>query len=236
MVTSVADCIGTVLFGKTRRAVLALLFNHPDERFHLRQIVRRARAGVGAVQRELRELTAAGILCRTDRGNQSLFQPDPDCPVFAELKSMVAKTIGIGDALRDALESVGKQIRVAFVFGSFGSGQQRQSSDIDLMVIGDVRFSEVVDLLHETQRLLSREINPVVYTPADLRAKLAAKSNFVSNVIAGEKIFLIGDDHELGRMVQERLAQEARPRRAANQPTTGSRRSRPARQRRARTQ
>src|SRR5437764_10161311 len=101
---------------------------------------------------------------------------------------------------------------------------QHQGSDIDLLVIGEVGFSQVVELLHETQRALSREINPVVYTPTQLKVKLAAKSHFVSNVLSGDKIFLIGDDHELGRLVEERLAQETRPRRAANHATVGSRR------------
>jgi len=236
MVTFPADRLGAVLFGKTRRAVLALMFNHPDQQFHLRQVCRRAGGGMGAVQRELRELTSAGILSRTARGNQSVYQANPACPIYSELKSMVTKTIGIADLLRTALQPIAEKIRVAFVFGSFSRGEHGEHSDVDLMIIGDVSFSQVVDLLHETQRALAREINPLGYSPAELRTKLAEKSHFVSNVLRGEKIFLIGDEHELGRLVQERLAQKAHARRASNRATAGGRPARPARRRGARAQ
>ena len=88
--------IGPALFSKNRRAVLALLFGHPDQSYYLRQIVRACGGGVGAVQRELGQLAAAGIIRRTVRGNQVYFQADETCPVFEELKGVVVKTAGIG--------------------------------------------------------------------------------------------------------------------------------------------
>jgi hypothetical protein len=113
--TTNTDRLGGTLFGKSRTAVLALLFGHPDQEFYLRQVIRAAGGGVGAIQRELDQLTKAGIVCRTVRGSQVFFQADATCPVFEELKALVAKTAGAADVLRSALAPLNDRIRVAFV-------------------------------------------------------------------------------------------------------------------------
>ncbi len=55
MGTSVPPALSArVLFGRTRRDVLALLLGRPDARFYLREIRRAIAGGSGAVQRELK--------------------------------------------------------------------------------------------------------------------------------------------------------------------------------------
>src|SRR2546430_14313599 len=55
------DGIARLLFGAVRRDVLALLYGRPEERFYLREIQRFVGAGIGPVQRELKQLTQAGL-------------------------------------------------------------------------------------------------------------------------------------------------------------------------------
>jgi DNA-binding transcriptional ArsR family regulator len=64
--------LGSLLFGETRRAILALLYGHSDEQFYLRELVRRTETALGAAQRELSLLTAGGLVQRVRRGNQGL--------------------------------------------------------------------------------------------------------------------------------------------------------------------
>jgi predicted nucleotidyltransferase len=191
------------LFGKTRQALLSLLFTHADESFFLEQLIRAAALGRGTVQRELAFLSRAGILRRTVRGRQVYFQADPDCPVYAELKGLVVKTAGVADALRAALAPLAARIRVAFVYGSVARSAERRASDIDVMVIGDVSFAEAAEALGRAQQDLRREINPSVYPAAEYRTKLAAKHHFLGSVLKGEKIFLIGDERELARLAKK---------------------------------
>jgi len=82
------------LFGQTKRRLLILLYGSPNEAYYLRQLVRAGGLSLGAVQREVKRLTAAGILRRTVRGNQVYYQADRDCPIFVELQGLVAKTAG----------------------------------------------------------------------------------------------------------------------------------------------
>ncbi len=200
-----ADLLGTTLFARNRRAVLALLYGHPDEEFYLRQVIRAAGGGVGGVQRELDQLTRAGILRRTVRGNQVFFQANADCPVFEELKGLVTKTAGAAGVLRTALALLGGRIRIAFIFGSLARGQERAQSDVDLLVVGEVAFREVVAALADAQARLRREVNPSVYPPEEFCRKLSAGHHFLRSVLKGEKIFLIGDQRELARLAEKRL-------------------------------
>lgn len=221
MSTGYDSLAASTLFSKNRRAVLALLFGHPDETFYVRQIARACGPGMGAIQRELAQLTAAGILRRTVSGHQVYYQANPECPIFAELKSLVAKTVGVADVLRAALTPLADRIAVAFVFGSVVHGGQRRASDVDLAVIGDVTFAEVVDVLAGPQENLSREINPVVYSAAEYSSKLAAGHHFVRALVEQEKVFLIGGERDLAGLATRRVACRTQKRSGGNAGSAG---------------
>ena len=199
---TITDSLSATLFGKTRRAVLGLLYSHVEETFYLRQIARTAGVGLGAVQRELKKLSEAGIITRKARGRQIYYQANPECPVYAELRNLVVKTVGVGDVLRAALVPLAARIRVAFLFGSLVRGGGHSSSDVDVMVVGDVTFAEVVSVLGRVQETIHREINPLVYPPEEFRSKLAADHHFLKKALEGTKFFLIGDDYEIAYLVE----------------------------------
>ncbi|TKJ38470.1 ArsR family transcriptional regulator [candidate division TA06 bacterium B3_TA06] len=193
----IEDSLTGVLFGKTRRAILALFYGHPDESFYIRQVMRITGVGFGVVQRELGRLFKAGILERRTIGRQIHYSANKDCPIFEELKNLVMKTFGLADVLKAALIPLAARISAAFIYGSFAQGRQNSSSDVDVIVIGEVGFSEVVEALTPAQEKLRREINPTVYPPDEFRSKVAAKHHFLSSVLKGEKIFLVGSAREL---------------------------------------
>src|SRR5687768_2754789 len=109
MVTTSLQPLSETLFGKTRQAILRLLFSHPDESYHLRLIVRLTGTGLGPAQRELSLLSTAGIITREQRGRQVYFQVNRESPVFDELRGLVIKTSGLVDVLRAALEDLRKK-------------------------------------------------------------------------------------------------------------------------------
>ena len=202
--------LAAALFGQTRRLILSMLYGHPDEAYYLRQLARSTGAGLGAVQREIKRLAEAGILKRAVRGRQVFYQANPDCPLFNELKSLVVKTTGVADVVRTVLAPLTGGIKLAFIYGSLARLEQKSASDIDLMVVGGVSFGEVVSALATAQDTLAREVNPTVYSPAEFKAKLKGGHHFLTSVVRREKIFLIGDEHELARLGAKRLAQQTR--------------------------
>lgn len=208
--SSTSSSLAAALFGQTRRVILAMLYGHPDEAYYLRQLARSTGAGLGAVQREIKRLTEAGIVTRSVRGRQVFYQANPDCPVFAELKGLVVKTTGVADVLRTALAPLAGRIQLAFIYGSVARLAQKSASDVDLMAVGGVSFGEIISALTAAQETLAREVNPTVYSGAEFKAKLRAGHHFLTSVVRREKMFLIGDEHELARLGAKRLAQRAR--------------------------
>jgi uncharacterized protein len=198
--------VASALFSKNRRAILALLFGHPDRQFYLRQISRACGGGLGAIQRELGQLVNAGIIEREVRDKQVYFKASENCPVFEELKGLVVKTAGVADVLRISLAPLSDNIILAFVYGSVARGSHKRQSDIDLIIVGNVSFAIVVQSLAGAQESLSREVNPVVYSPKEFQSKITAGRHFLSSVMKKEKIFIIGDDNELERLAAKRLA------------------------------
>jgi predicted nucleotidyltransferase len=194
----------TGLFGKTRQAVLALLYGQADTSFYTRQIFDAVKTGRGAVQRELENLSEEGIIVREVWGRQVYYRANDKCPIFNELKGIVRKTFGVADILRQNLMPLADKIRVAFIFGSVARSTDERKSDIDLMVVGEVPFGDVVALLSGAEEALGREVNPVVYPVDEFRHKVEKGHHFVTSVLGEQKIFLIGDEIELGRLAERR--------------------------------
>ncbi|MBI2435691.1 MAG: winged helix-turn-helix transcriptional regulator [Candidatus Hydrogenedentes bacterium] len=191
--------LGSVLFGRTRQAVLALLFAHLDEAFYVRQIARMAGVGMGALQRELTQLLDAGIIVRRVQGNQVHYQVNERCPVFPELRSLLLKTVGIAATLREALRPVG-DVRLAFIYGSVASSRENRSSDVDVVVVGPVTFAEVSKALVSAEDKLAREVNPIVYAEQEFTQRVKSRDGFLFSVVEGPKVFLVGTEDELARL------------------------------------
>ncbi len=194
------------LFGKTRRSILALLFSHTEEAFHLRKVLRLADVSPGAGQRELKRLSESGVILRTVKENQVLFQANPQCPIFEELKSVITKTAGVVDVLRESLAPLAGRLSIALVYGSVARGRAGKDSDIDLLVVGDVSFEDVVENVARAQGILRREINPMVMSLAEFRDRMSKNDHFLATVQKSPLIQVIGDPLELGRVAQKRLA------------------------------
>jgi predicted nucleotidyltransferase len=197
-----------VLFGKGRGAILGLLYEHPDESFYYRQLTREL-GGVspGTLQRELDTLAGIGLIERSTKGNQVFYRANRSHPVFPELRSLVAKTVGTIPLLRSKLASLSDHMTIAFVYGSMARQEERAESDIDLMVIGTATLEEVLAKLGNVETSLRRAVNPVVYSPAEFKKKLNNGNHFLNSVIRGQKVFLFGDEDELRKMGGIRLAE-----------------------------
>ena len=193
--TGLADA----LFTPVQQRVLGLLFGQPDRRFQSAEIIRLAKGGVGAVHRQLGRLAETDLVTVTRSGNQKHYQARRDSAVFEELHSLIVKTVGVAEPLRQALARKARAIRAAFVYGSVAKGTDRARSDIDLMVISDsLRYPDLFEALQEAEAVLGRAINPTVMTVAQWRAKRARADSFAARVAGQERVFVIGSDDDLG--------------------------------------
>jgi predicted nucleotidyltransferase len=196
--TSRTTGLAGALFSRVQLRVLALLFGQPDRTFHASELIRLARSGTGAVQRELQKLANAQIIAVTTSGNRKLYRAHRQSPIFQELHGLIVKTAGLLEPLRRALNSRRSEIYVAFVFGSVAKGVDTAASDIDLMIIGqDLSYTQLYAALQKAEQTLLRPINPSLMTPTEWNQKLADQNRFVRNVLQQPKLFVFGTENEL---------------------------------------
>jgi predicted nucleotidyltransferase len=137
------------------------------------------------------------LILREPRGNQVWFRANPGSPVFGELKSLVAKTFGIADRVREALQPFARKIGAAFIYGSVARGEHDSASDIDLMVVGDLAPSRLAAAQIELNQSLGRPVRIVTYDPAEFHKHRASREHFINNVLAQPKIWLFGSEKAL---------------------------------------
>ena len=198
--------LAVLLFGRTRGALLALLYGRADQSFYTRQIAREVDTSIGAVQRELENLSRVGLIVRKSVGSQVFYQANLNAPIFREMQALVNKTVGILSILQAALHPLSKRIVLAFVYGSVARDEETTQSDVDLMVVGKATLDEVLSRLSAVEKTIGRPINPTVYSVAEFKSKIAGGNHFLNAVVKGKKVFVVGDDDELGKVAGIRLA------------------------------
>jgi DNA-binding transcriptional ArsR family regulator len=187
------------LFPAVRRALLAALLLQPEREWYVRDLAKHLGVRPSSLTRELRNLVAGGILRRREDGNRVYYRPEPACPFLAELRGLMLKTAGLVDVLREVLDPFESRIVSAFVYGSIARSQEYADSDIDLMVIGETGRFELTKALQEATRRLARPVNATVYKPAEFATKATSDDHFVRAVLDNEKLFVLGDEHDLER-------------------------------------
>jgi predicted nucleotidyltransferase len=190
----------SALMPRGRGRVLAVLLLHPEREFYLRELASRAGVALSSTQKEVARLTDAGILLRTRRGRQTFYRANTRSPLFAELRAILLKTVGLVDVLREMLADGRTQL--ALVYGSVASDEDREASDVDVLVVGDAGPREISDRLGDVEREIGREINAVVLTPGEFRERMWSGDRFMEAVMAGPRLYVIGDDDEAERLAQ----------------------------------
>ncbi|ROZ76706.1 nucleotidyltransferase domain-containing protein [Ramlibacter sp. WS9] len=176
--------------------MLSELLLHPEAALHVRELARLTGASPGSLHRDLRAMTALGLLLRQEVGRQVHYRANTQSPVFDELSGLLRKTVGLVDVLHEALNPMVDQIDYAFVYGSMASGAEHAHSDVDVMIVGSIGFGDAVQALSSAQDKLRREVNPTVLTTAQVARKLKEKDGFVAQVWAKPRLWVIGSDDE----------------------------------------
>lgn len=187
------------LLPKSRQGILAALLGQPEKTWYASELARRMGVPSSSLQRELQNLTQVGILKTHRQGRMAYYQANKESPVFAELRGLLLKTVGLVDVLADALKPLAAKLRFVFVYGSIASGTEQSDSDIDLMVVGKVAPAELALPLRRARELLGRTVNPTVYTPVEFDKRRAAKDSFLSQVLAKPRLVVIESQHDLGK-------------------------------------
>lgn len=210
-----------------RQLILAELLVRESRPLYRVELARKLGVPPSSLQRPLQAMARTGLLLARKHGREVHYEVDPDNPLIPELRSLLRKSRGLLDVLRGAVEPFADRTRVAFVYGSMATGTERPSSDVDLMVIGDVTLAELSPSLHRAEAVLGRPVNARLYSPATLRDMAASRNHFLLAVLDKPKLFLLGVQDELESIVGGRAAGEARDDRRGTRSAASRHRTKP---------
>ncbi|RKX39489.1 MAG: toxin-antitoxin system toxin subunit [Verrucomicrobia bacterium] len=198
--------LSQIFSSKTKAGIFHVLFGMDLKELHSREIMRQTGMSLASVQQELKRLESLDLIERRKDGNRVYFKANQSHPLFNDLRQLTLKTSGIVPMLREALKPIADQIDYAFVFGSIARSEEKAHSDVDVMVIGTLGLRKITSVIGLLASSLEREINPHVQTMEDFMKRLQEGDMFIRNIAVSEKLFIMGDEHAFGAMVQERMA------------------------------
>lgn len=189
--------LSDIITSKVRIKILELFYANLGEMYHVRGIVREVKEEINAVRRELEKLETAGILKREPRGNRVYYFIRHDYPLLGDLLAVVSKTTGLGRAIVEARNKIGKVNFVMFS-GRFARGKPRKKEDdIDILVVGEVVLPELATLIRTEESKRGKEINYTVMSKEEFEFRKKRRDPFLLSILSGSRTMIIGDEEEL---------------------------------------
>ncbi len=188
---------------KARVKILETFLLNKQLAFHVRELARRTRVSPPYVLKELRNLKDLGILLEKREGNMTFYRINESSSVVEDLKRLFLKTESLGAALVETLKRDRGQIRYAVIYGSFAKGTEISSSDIDLLLIGNIEEDKVAGLVLKAQSRIGREINYIVWSDEEFAEKSKQQIPLLREISKTPVIMIIGDQSEFKRSIKE---------------------------------
>lgn len=189
------------IFSQGRTRILAATLLNVDRWWYLSELARSLKLRPSSLQRELKTLIELEILKTKNIGKQILFSANTEHILFYELRGIIIKSEKFMEPIRKCFEHWKEKIEFIFIFGSIVGNNQSNNSDIDLMIVGDIKLSDFATALKRTERTLNREINPSIYSLSNFKSRISNKDHFITQVLKNKKIFLIGNEKEIKEII-----------------------------------
>jgi predicted nucleotidyltransferase/predicted transcriptional regulator with HTH domain len=190
------EILDRLFSSKLRIKLLDVFLSSPDARLYIRELERKIKEEAKNVSRELKNLEALGLLISEKQGNLKYYSVNENFFLYPELKAIIFKTTGVQGLLKEALERL-KGIETAFIYGTYATGKESESSDVDIMVIGKPDLTELNEVVSNLEEKLNREINYMCFDQEEFKERRKAGDAFISEVLSGEKIMLKGSERAI---------------------------------------
>ncbi|HET9983407.1 MAG TPA: nucleotidyltransferase domain-containing protein [Longimicrobiales bacterium] len=191
------DALDVLGIAPAAARIIRYFLIRPDARPHSRDLQRSLGLGGASLQRELERMVELGALRKEREGRRTHYRAIEGAAIWTALRILEATSADPAPLLRNALVDV-PGLHAAFIFGSAATGEQREDSDIDLLVVEEPTADRKTLLRHfaEVGLLLGREVNAVRYTPQALADRLGDPTHpawgFVREVLSGPKQWIAG--------------------------------------------
>ena len=183
--------------------LLSRFLMNPEREYYGRELTAMLGSSSRSVHAELQNLASIGLIQKRISGKQHYYSANTAHPLFQDLQNIVRKTTGLRDVMIEQLTQFKSNIDFAFIYGSFASGDFTAESDVDLIIIGNVKSRKVSSVLMQAGESLEREINFSIFTKDELVNRLKNNDHFITRVIDKPIMFLIGDESDFRSLVEK---------------------------------
>lgn len=199
MITKINQLLGS----ETRVKILAKLILNSNRAFYMRELERMLNVNFLLIHRELENLKKLGLVTDERKGKIRLFKINKSSPIYPEVRGIVLKTAGIGDVMRNALGGTGK-IKYALVFGSIARGDEKETSDIDLLVVGGINEEKLIPKIRSAEDKVGREINYIIWSEKEFVKRIKEKMGLLIEIEKNPIIMIAGDENEFRKTAKGR--------------------------------
>jgi hypothetical protein len=185
-----------IIPSKTRRKILELFFQKPNENFYLRRVVREVDEEVNAVKRELDILVEEKLLLREKRLNKVFYTLNKNYLFYDEFLRIFTKNSSILQMIYNNLPKLGK-IKYIAISTRFAKKIPIKEEEIYFLFVGIVVVPEVEAVMKKAESLYGSPINYTVMTEEEFIFRKKNNDPFIWRFLKQPKIMLVGDEESL---------------------------------------
>jgi hypothetical protein len=185
-----------IIPSKTRRKILELFFQKPNENFYLRRVVREVDEEVNAVKRELDILVEEKLLLREKRLNKVFYTLNKNYLFYDEFLRIFTKNSSILQMIYNNLPKLGK-IKYIAISTRFAKKIPIKEEEIYFLFVGIVVVLEVEAVMKKAESLYGSPINYTVMTEEEFIFRKKNNDPFIWRFLKQPKIMLVGDEESL---------------------------------------
>jgi len=159
------NLLSGLIASKTRIKLLMRFFFNPQTRAYLRELSKEFNVSTNAVREELNQLTKTDLLISERNGRQVYYMANTEHSLFPELKSMVAKVMGIDQVIDGIVNRLG-DLEKAYLIDDYAEG--KDTGIIDILLVGNINMYHLNDLTQKTEQYIKRKIRTLVMSREEL--------------------------------------------------------------------
>ena len=191
---------------QTALEILLFFLFHPKERIHLARIVHATDKALIQVQRALKRLVEIGLVLKHTRIGKAYYQANPSHIAYEEVQRLALKAKMLNPLFKKEFSNLEKKINYGFIYGSVAKGTNTETSDIDVFIVGNIRYENLGSFFYNIGCQLVREVNPIIFSKEQIKAEIQNQNSFIKDVLNGPKIWLFGNKYEFEQISKEWLS------------------------------
>lgn len=205
------------LFGsKTRIKLLHLFTNNPGQSFYVREITRIIDEQINSVRRELSNMLEVGVITSDSADNKLYYEVNQDYEFYAPLRAIFAgqEVVEVGsgattpsgstagavkneDGIKQRYIDIIKEVPALRLAVFAGSLVQGSSSQIDVLLVGNLSSAKVASAIASIEKIEGRELNYSVLPYDEFYYRLSIRDRFIGEILNGKHSVALDIDNVL---------------------------------------